>query len=160
MPILVNQIKNEKLKHRVANEVYTYVYGAYKYKRRYYLLTFLSVSLPAVIVAINSSELLQGDISDTTVSFLSMATVIVSGIMGTMKSKESWVRYREYAESAKQEIFNCVMEIGEYDESKKNDSDWREKKLALNLENLYSQESGQWKTLRKQKDESGGDSQK
>lgn len=141
--VLADRIQSEDLKNRIANEVGTYVYSAYKYKRRFYGLTILSIGLPAGVVALNSIEAFKGDSVNVAVSFLSMATVIVTGIMSTMKARESWIRNREYAERAKNEIFNCIMRIEEY-----KDNDGREEMLAKRLEELYMEERGMWKKLR------------
>lgn len=116
-----------------------------KYKRRFYSFTLLSVALPAIVVAINSIEGLNDGASNVAVSLLSMATVIVTGIMSTMKARESWVRNREYAERAKSEIFDCIMKIGEYEDEETADG---EILLAERLEELYMEERGQWKKLR------------
>lgn len=142
-PVLLSKIKSEDLKAKTANEVGTYIYSAYKYKRRFYSFTLLSVALPAIVVAINSIESLNDNASNVAVSLLSMATVIVTGIMSTMKARESWVRNREFAERAKSEIFNCIMKIGEYEEAKNEEA-----LLAVRLEELYMEERGQWKKLR------------
>lgn len=142
-PVLLSKIKSEDLKAKTANEVGTYIYSAYKYKRWFYSFTLLSVALPAIVVAINSIESLNDNASNVAVSLLSMATVIVTGIMSTMKARESWVRNREFAERAKSEIFNCIMKIGEYEEAKNEEA-----LLAVRLEELYMEERGQWKTLR------------
>lgn len=143
LPTLISGIKSLELRKRTANEVGTFVYSAYKYKRRFYGFTFLSISLPAVVVALNSIENIKGDTTNVVISLLSMITVIVTGFMSTMKARESWIRNREYAERAKNEIFSCLMEIGEYE--KENTG---EKLLSLKLEELYMEEQGQWKKIR------------
>lgn len=46
---LVQELESKSLQNRIYNEVGTYVYSAYKYKRRFYILTILSVILPALV---------------------------------------------------------------------------------------------------------------
>lgn len=150
VPVLINGINSLELRERTANEVGTFVYSAYKYKRRFYSFTFLSVSLPALVVALNSIEIIQGVAINVVISLLSMATVIVTGVMSTMKARESWIRNREYAERAKKEIFACLMGIGKYEQG----VEVREKLLAQKLEELYMEEQGQWKKTRSSEDSS------
>lgn len=154
IPVLLSQLQSEELKTRAANEVCTYVYSAYKYKRRFYSLTVLSVLLPAVTVTINSIDSIPEDVVSISVSLLSMVTVVVTGVMSTMKARESWVRNREYAERAKTEISNCLMGTGIYDAPKDNQivAD-NERKLAERLEELYAEEQGKWKELRSKRED-------
>lgn len=154
VPILINMLQSEALKCRAANEVCTYVYSAYKYRRIFYILTFLSIMFPAIVVGVNSMNISDNNVITILISMLSVFTVIVTGILSTMKAKESWIRNREYAERAKMEIFNCVMEMGEY--KKTTNSEERienERQLAERLEALFAEERGAWKSLRLKKDE-------
>lgn len=148
VPLLIKTIKNQTLKERIANEVYTYVYGAYKYKRRHYTLLVLSIFFPAAVAAISGSTLFDEDLSNKIVPLLSMSAVIVSGIFSSFKAKESWSRYREYAEKAKNEIFCYAMGLEEYATMQETE---RQKLLAENMEDLFLEERKQWKELRNQK---------
>lgn len=144
--LLVESIRSKDLKSRIANETYTYIYGSDKYKRIYKSLVFLSILLPALIAMMNGNAFFKGDTNKLVIALLSMLSVIVTGVLGSAKAKESWVRYREYAERAKREIFLAVMQIGEY--SSLSDCEEKEKKLAEELEKLYLEESGRWRELR------------
>lgn len=109
---------------------------------------------PAIVVGVNSMNISDNNVITILISMLSVFTVIVTGILSTMKAKESWIRNREYAERAKMEIFNCVMEMGEY--KKTTNSEERienERQLAERLEALFAEERGAWKSLRLKKDE-------
>lgn len=148
VPILLNTIDNQALKERIANEIYTYVYGAYKYKKIHYILLILSILFPAAVTAISGSTLLNETLSSKMIPLLSMLAVIVSSIFNSFKAKESWSRYREYAEKAKKEIFSFAMKIGDYENRCQEE---REKILADNMETLFQEERTQWKELRGQK---------
>lgn len=150
IPILLTRLHSESLKTRAANEVCTYVYSACKYKRRFLFFTFLSIALPAIIVMLNSMKFLEADMVSIAVSLLSTITIVVTGIMNTLKANETWIRNREYAERAKAEIFNCIMGIGDYKAAGENQDiiAANERKLAERLEALFAEERGQWKDLR------------
>ena len=96
VPALLDAIENDLLKKRSAHMLYTYVYGAQKYKKRYYLFTWLTVVLPALVVFFNSFERGQNPALRAAVSLCSLAVAVVSGISGSVKARESWVRYRQY----------------------------------------------------------------
>lgn len=152
IPFLIEAIGEENLKKRIANEVYTYVYGAYKYKRIHYTLLILSIFLPAAVTALSGGTLFDVDFNNRIIPILSMSAVIVSGLFSSFKAKESWARYRKYAERAKNEIFCFVMEIEDYEDHDKKDNSKREKLLAERMENLFLEENKLWQEMRKQKD--------
>lgn len=149
LPMLLNTISNQSLRERIANEVYTYVYGAYKYKRIHYILLILSIFFPAAVTAISGSSLFSEALSSKMVPLLSMSAVIVSGIFSSFKAKESWARYRVYAECSKKEIFSFAMKIGDYENKGQEEC---EKILANNMETLFLEERTQWKEQRVQKE--------
>ncbi len=144
VPALLKDIEDNMLKKRTAHMLYTYVYGAQKYKRRYYLFTWLTVALPALVVFLNSFGSSQNMTVRAAVSLCSLAAAVVSGIAGSVKAKESWVRYRKYCERVKRELFLYSME--------KTEGDVREKeiKLAKKLEEIYKQEGVNWGELREE----------
>ena len=142
VPALLDAIENDLLKKRSAHMLYTYVYGAQKYKKRYYLFTWLTVVLPALVVFFNSFERGQNPALRAAVSLCSLAVAVVSGISGSVKARESWVRYRKYCEWVKRELFlySMAKEEGNVQE--------KEKKLAEKLEQIYKQEGVNWGELR------------
>lgn len=142
VPALLDTIENDLLKKRSAHMLYTYVYGAQKYKKRYYLFTWLTVVLPALVVFFNSFERGQNPALRAAVSLCSLAVAVVSGISGSVKARESWVRYRKYCEWVKRELFlySMAKEEGNVQE--------KEKKLAEKLEQIYKQEGVNWGELR------------
>ncbi len=142
VPALLDAIENDLLKKRSAHMLYTYVYGAQKYKKRYYLFTWLTVVLPALVVFFNSFERGQNPAMRAAVSLCSLAVAVVSGISGSVKARESWVRYRKYCEWVKRELFlySMAKEEGNVQE--------KEKKLAEKLEQIYKQEGVNWGELR------------
>ncbi len=139
---LLEEIEDNMLKKRTAHMLYTYVYGAQKYKRRYYLFTWLTVALPALMVFLNSFESSQDMTVRAAVSLCSLTIAVVSGIAGSVKTRESWVRYRKYCEWVKRELFlySMAKEEGNVQE--------KEKKLAEKLEQIYKQEGVNWGELR------------
>lgn len=153
---LVEELESKSLKNRIYNEVGTYVYGAYKYKRRFYILTTLSVALPALVSILNNTQLAEEECINIVISVVSLVIVIIAGLTNTIKAKESWIRNREFAEMAKSEIFKCVMEIGVYADivEKTGDVKGKEKRLAEELENIFQHERGEWKMIRSQNDNS------
>lgn len=149
---LVQELESKSLQNRIYNEVGTYVYSAYKYKRRFYILTILSVILPALVSILNNTQFAEKEEIDIVISVISLVIVIVAGLTNTIKAKESWIRNREFAEMAKSEIFKCVMEIGVYADivGETGDSKKKEKLLAEQLENIFQHERGEWKMFRSQ----------
>lgn len=144
VPALLAAIENDFLKKRSAHMLYTYVYGAQKYKRRYYLFTWLTVVLPALVVFLNSFESSGSMAVRAAVSLCSLAVAVVSGIAGSVKARESWVRYRKYCEWVKRELFLYSME-------KTNENSLeKERELAKKLEEIYKQEGVNWGELREE----------
>ena len=94
------------------------------------------------MVFLNSFESSQDMTVRAAVSLCSLTIAVVSGIAGSVKTRESWVRYRKYCEWVKRELFlySMAKEEGNVQE--------KEKKLAEKLEQIYKQEGVNWGELR------------
>lgn len=142
IPKLLEEIECRELKERTCHMLYTFMVGAKKYKRRYHILTGLSVFFPAAITVFTNLKLGNNIYIQVLVSLCSMAMAVLTGISGSMKAKESWIRYRMYCERVKKELVCYQLKMQPY-----NSAD-REQHLAQKLEDIYADERQEWEQMR------------
>lgn len=142
---LLGQIESDPLRGRLANEVLSYVYGAKKYRFLYFLLYGLSLLAPAVILLLNTYSDLERGETAFWISCFSVVASISTGMLTGTKAYNSWLRYRKFAEISKNEIFKCVMKLGEYE--KAGDP---EHLLAGKMEEIFAYEQVEWQIDRRE----------
>lgn len=148
IPQLLKNIQDKELEKYVAHELYTYALRAKFYKKGYYICSIITLVAPSIVVVINSfaiSELVQ----QIGVALFSAMATIASGLLGIVKFKESWVRYRYNCEGLKHEISRYVNENGEY--SGKS-VDEKNKILFTKVNQMVVVEANDWKGLRTKTD--------
>lgn len=132
-------ISNDAIRNRIANELCAYNKNANRYKLIYYILSILTISLPAASAALctvfNSSWL---------IITLSVLTAICGSLLTALKPKELWIHYRSYAEVCKREISRHMI-LG----VKNNDTNNIEHLLLERLEEIFEEENGKWQSIRK-----------
>lgn len=142
IPKLLEKIECRELEERTSHMLYTFMVGAKKYKRRYHILTTLSVFFPAAITVFTNLKLENNLYIQVLVSLCSMAMAVLTGISGSVKAKESWIRYRMYCERVKKELVCYQLKIQPYT------STGSEERLAQELEKIYEDERQEWDRMR------------
>lgn len=137
---LINDVQNEKLKKRIAHELYTYATRAKKYKGLFKCCLLVGLFFPVF------ASMLQTCHSETagTLAVLLMGCVTAAtGLTNGLKYREKWEHYRKYCEEMKREIICCQNEIGKYENQ--NNS---EKILAEELEKMIKKETNEWEKIK------------
>lgn len=144
LPTLINSITNEGIRMQVGHQILTYANRASRYKKVYYILTFSSVILPALVVALNSFSEHQNSPLHIAITIISSISSIVAGILGITNVKELWISYRKGCEAAKNEIFIYVNGIGKYNT---NDISARDSLFIEEMNILYDQQNKKWEAI-------------
>ena len=142
IPKLLEEIECRELRERTCHMLYTFMVGAKKYKRRYHILTTLSVFFPAAITVFTNLKLGNNIYIQVLVSLCSMAMAVLTGISGSVKAKESWIRYRMYCERVKKELVCYQLKIQPYTSTSSEEG------LAQELEKIYEDERQEWDRMR------------
>ena len=140
---LLGSIEDGVLEDRVAHELYTYARRAKFYKWFYTVCFGISISIPAVAAAL---QFMDGTVWKVIVVMLMGSVTISTGLIKGLKVREKWEHYRCHCETAKHEIFCCLMGLTPYDRDKAE----REKLLAERLEEMIVNETGEWRVIRPQ----------
>lgn len=142
---LLESIEDGVLEDRVAHELYTYARRAKIYKRFYIVCFVISISMPTVAAAL---QFMDGTVWKVIVVMLMGSVTISTGFISGLKIREKWEHYRCYCETMKQEIFCCLMGIGEAYKDRGDEE--REKLLAERLEEMIDKEAEAWRKIRPQ----------
>lgn len=143
IPSLLEGIYNQNLKNYIAHQLYTYAIRARFYKIGYYFCSIISLAAPSIVVVINSLGIEEG-IQRIGVAVFSAMASIASGLLGIVKFKESWIRYRYNCERLKLEIVEYVNGVEDYTgkaEAEKIDI------LSAAVDKIVSEETNDWREL-------------
>lgn len=146
IPKLLGKIENDKLKDQIAHELYTYAVRAKFYKYGYYICSITALVSPTIVVILNSVSS-ETVIVKLGVSIFSGIAAIASGMLGIVKFKESWTRYRYNCEILKAEVAAYINRQGDYE-----NSDGREQLFYKNVKAIINEEIYDWKKLRQEND--------
>lgn len=144
IPQLLKNIQDKELEKYIAHELYTYALRAKFYKKGYYVCSIVTLVAPAIVVVINSLAMDELTQQIGVALFSAMAT-IASGLLGIVKFKESWVRYRYNCEGLKHEISRYVNGIDEYNCRTLEE---KNKTLFAKVNQMMINETNDWKGLR------------
>jgi len=146
IPKLLERLEDSQLKQYIAHELYTYAARARFYKIGYYICSIVALTAPAIAMMLNSA-FEETVIGKCGISVFSGMATIASGLLGIVKFKESWIRYRYNCEILKREIVSYVNDADEY-----KDSDNKKQVFYKRIDQIIYMEIGDWKQLR-QKEE-------
>lgn len=140
---LLNDIENERLRKRIAHQLYTYAAGARKYKKLFNICMLVGLFFPVITSALQLCT--YEEVRIITVSLMGCVTA-TTGMMNGLKYREKWEHYRKYCEEMKAEISCCQNGVGKYREFETiNES---ERLLAQSLEEMIKQETNEWKEIK------------
>lgn len=131
------ELEDKNLTNIVNSTLYYYVRNAIIYKWVFYIFSVLSISLNASIPIINQ---ISWEYSSLVVSIISGCTAIITGMLALLCFKDSWHRYRTYAELLKTECNHFKAGIGKYDGT--------ENRISLfieSFEKINNDEKQSWK---------------
>lgn len=137
---LISEVQNEKLKKRIAHELYTYATRAKKYKGLFKVCVIVGLFFPVIT---SGFQMCYSKISGIVTVVLMGCVTAATGLTNGLKYREKWEHYRKYCEEMKREIVCCQNEIGKY-ENVNNP----EKLLAEELEKMIKQETGEWEEIK------------
>lgn len=144
IPKLLEKIENDKVGDYIAHELYTYAFRARFYKYGYYICSITALVAPTIVVVLNSG-FSETDLTKLGVSIFSGIAAISSGMLGIVKFKESWTRYRYNCEMLKAEIAVYINNSGEYEKTDK-----KEELFFQNINVIINGEITDWKKLRQE----------
>ena len=130
---LINDVQNEKLKKRIAHELYTYATRANKYKGLFKGCLLVGLFFPVFASAL---QMCHSDVSGIAAVLLMGCVTAATGLTNGLKYREKWEHFRKYCEEMKREIICCQNEIGKYENQK-----YPEKVLAEVLEEMIKKET-------------------
>lgn len=139
---LLNDISNEKLKKRIAHQLYTYAFGAKKYKNLFIMCILVGLFFPVLTSAL---QLCTGKNVGIITVFLMGCVTATTGMTNGLKYREKWEHYRKYCEEMKAEISCCQNGIGKYEELSVCEA---EKLLAQVMEEMIKRETNNWKEIK------------
>lgn len=137
---LINDVQNEKLKKRIAHELYTYATRAKKYKYLFKGCMMIGLFFPVFASAL---QMCQSDAAGVAAVLLMGVVTAATGLTNGLKYREKWEHYRMYCEEMKREIIYCQCEIGKYE-----NTDEPEKLLAQELEKMTGKETNEWEKIK------------
>lgn len=144
IPKLLEKVGDDKVKDYIAHELYTYAVRARFYKYGYYICSITALVAPTIVVILNSG-FSETDLTKLGVSIFSGIAAISSGMLGIVKFKESWTRYRYNCEILKTEIAVYINDSGEYEKTDK-----KEELFFQNINAIINGEITDWKKLRQE----------
>ena len=133
---LINDVQNEKLKKRIAHELYTYATRAKKYKGLFKCCLIVGLFFPVLASAL---QMCHSAVSGIVAVLLMGCVTAATGLTNGLKYREKWEHYRKYCEEMKREIIYCQCEMGKYE-----NVDNAEKLLAEELEKMIKKETNEW----------------
>lgn len=143
---LVENIQNDRLRQYVDNQISWYVIKACRYRFYDYMLKFLTVIMPTVVIV--AQRCLSDDGIWGQAVVLGLATV--TSAAGTfLELHEKRIIYRKAAEELKEETARYVNRVGCYAEENCDDT------LFLNLQRIVRKTTKQWETIEKEMWKSG-----
>lgn len=137
---LLSNIENIKIRKRVTQVVIWNIKKATKYKYRYYWMSISIIILTGSIPLINVAELWNPKIFTSIISALAS---ILASTLTLVNVKETWLRYRKYAEMIKSESVLFINKCEPYSESN------AECKFIENIESIIGEERLNWEEIRK-----------
>lgn len=137
---LLSNIENINIRKRVTQVVIWNIKKATKYKRLYYWMSIAIIILTASIPVINLLDFLNPKISTSIISALAG---ILASILTLVNVKETWLRYRKYAEMIKSESVLFINKCERYSEID------AECKFIENIESIIGEERLNWEEIRK-----------
>lgn len=144
IPKLLEKIEDEQLKDYIAHELYTYAVRARFYKYGYYICSITALVAPTIVVIINS-RFSESDSGKLSVSIFSGIATIASGMLGIVKFKETWTRYRYNCEILKSEIAAYINNKGDYEDA------WEKEELFYErINSIINGEISDWRKLRQE----------
>lgn len=141
--ITVN-IKNKMIRDRVEQLLVWDVKKATCYKRRYYSMSIVIILANASIPIIN--QMWTGPNGRLTVSIISGLAGVIASILTLINVKDTWFRYRKFAELMKTQ---CILFINKCDPYNGED---RECLFVNNIESIVSDERDHWESSKFKKD--------
>lgn len=131
-----------------------YVQNAIFYKKLFYILNISAIVLNAAIPIVNQTKWVDTKLMTTVISTL--AAVIIS-LLALANVKDSWIRYRNYAEKLKSECNKVNAGIGAYNTT---DLTKKKKRFFEALENISTEDLALWTKVRSEDVEVNKDSKK
>lgn len=146
IPKLLEKIEDDKLKNYIAHELYTYAVRARFYKYGYYICSVTALVAPTIVVVLNTG-VIETTLTKFGVSVFSGISAIASGMLGIVKFKESWTRYRYNCEMLKTEVAAYINGQGVYVSADKREQTFYERVNAIINEEILD-----WRKLRQEND--------
>ena len=143
LDMYVEKIEDRVIKSRILHLLDWYIRKANFYRNIFYVMSVSLIVINAIIPVIIQMSLVEKDII---VSIISSLATVISGVLTLFTMKDTWGRYREYAELIKEECmkYNCC--FGEY---KDNQNQYL---LGSNIELIIANERALWKSKFGEKD--------
>ncbi|EPB9414074.1 DUF4231 domain-containing protein [Clostridium perfringens] len=134
--IYVFKIEDYSLRARISHLLDWYVRKATFYKNLFYSMSVILIIINALIPVISQSALVNKDII---ISFGSSIATIISSALTLFTMKDTWFRYRNYAELIKEECMKYNSCYGDYNNDK------AQLLLSQNIELIINSERTLWK---------------
>lgn len=144
IPKLLEKIEDDKLKNYIAHALYTYAVRARFYKYGYYICSITALVAPTIVVILNSG-FGESVLTKLGVSIFSGIATVASGMLGIVKFKESWTRYRYHCELLKGEVAAYINKQGPYENADKIKQTFYE-----HVNKIFNDEVCDWKKLRQE----------
>ena len=150
LALLSEHISNSYIKKRLKNRLEWYMVTYHSYKRKYDVVSIISIILPTVIILLNDMQDYGGFQMQCKlgISLASAIVTVTSGLNSLYQWHEYAVEYRNYAELLKAETICYIAGVKEYaDETHKDEL------FVQKIEELSLKENTRWKTSENDKRE-------
>lgn len=142
IPELLKNLNNDQIKKHLEHELYTYAIRAIFYKRMFYILSFITITFPALITVVNVFSGSTFSVEKLIVTILSALSSIAAGILGIANVRENWISYRSNCELLKEEIFKYMISAKPYDAGTDPE---KELQFVENVIKICKDEASSWK---------------
>lgn len=144
--VLCCVIDDEVLRKRIESSMKWYMKNAVKNRKRFYLLSFLTIIMPLLATLFNGWVGLPNSYIKNLVSFCSMLATLSASALGLMKCQEKWILYRNTVEKMKK-----LVSLYHVEEIEKGELII----LIQKLEDCMDEEHLKWREMRSMQRSSG-----
>ena len=140
---LCEVIDNEPSRKRIEGSMKWYMVNAVKNRRRFYILSFMTIILPLLNTLVNAWVGIPDGYAKNIVSLCSMLAALSASTLCLFKCQEKWILYRTTVERMKRLL--SKYRAGRLGEDKNKD----EAALIQQLEDCMDEEFTKWCEIRK-----------